>query len=140
MLLFLNYKIDMNIKRILAALLAFVLAGCVINQPLPMPTFNTHQHAYVSQPKPAIESHPYLILPNPHLLRLQRRLLGFAWQAGEKAFFNGDYLLAQSEFQAALSSTTDPETRAAALWGLGRVEYAAGNNGKALDRFGKSGQ
>ena len=39
---------------------------------------------------------------------------------------------AQSEYQIALSSATDPDMRAAALWGLGRVEYAAGNNGKAL--------
>ncbi len=57
-------------------------------------------------------------------------------KTGDQAFFNGDYLLAQSEFQAALSTSTDPEMRAAALWGLGRVEYAAGNNGKALMDLG----
>jgi soluble lytic murein transglycosylase len=51
------------------------------------------------------------------------------------AFFNGDYILAQLEFQAALSTTTDPTVHAAALWGLGQVEYTAGNNGKALEDF-----
>jgi soluble lytic murein transglycosylase len=53
-------------------------------------------------------------------------------KTGDQAFFNGDYINAQLQYQTALSTTTDPAMRAAALWGLGRVEYAAGNNGKAL--------
>ena len=53
-------------------------------------------------------------------------------KTGEQALFEGDYLLAQTEYQAALSTATDAGMRAMALWGLGRVEYAAGNNGKAL--------
>jgi soluble lytic murein transglycosylase len=54
-------------------------------------------------------------------------------KTGDLALFNGDYTRAQSEYQIALSTATDSGTRAAALWGLGRVEYAAGNNnGKAL--------
>jgi soluble lytic murein transglycosylase len=36
------------------------------------------------------------------------------------------------QYQTALSNTNDPAIIAAALWGLGRVEYAAGNNAKAL--------
>jgi soluble lytic murein transglycosylase len=57
-------------------------------------------------------------------------------KTGDQAFFDGDYLRAQTEFQAALSAAADPEMHAAALWGLGRVEYAAGNNGKALEDLG----
>ena len=53
-------------------------------------------------------------------------------KTGDQAYFNGDYINAQDEYQTALSATSDPDMRAAALWGLGRVEYAAGNNGKAL--------
>jgi len=53
-------------------------------------------------------------------------------KTGEQALFEGDYLHAQSEYQAALSSSTDAEMRAMALWGLGRVAYAVGNKGKAL--------
>jgi soluble lytic murein transglycosylase len=53
-------------------------------------------------------------------------------KTGDLALFNGDYTRAQSECQIALSTATDSGTRAAALWGLGRVEYTAGNNGKAL--------
>ena len=40
--------------------------------------------------------------------------------------------MAQGEYQSAFSATNDPAIRAAALWGLASVEYAAGNNGKAL--------
>ena len=50
----------------------------------------------------------------------------------DQAFFDGDYINAQLQYQTALSNTNDPPIIAAALWGLGRVEYAAGNNGKAL--------
>ncbi len=53
-------------------------------------------------------------------------------KAGDQAFLDGDYLRAQAEYQAALSATSDAEMRAVALWGLGRVESAAGNTGKAL--------
>jgi soluble lytic murein transglycosylase len=55
---------------------------------------------------------------------------------GEQLLFNGDNLNAQMEFQAALSTATDPETRANALWGLGNVEYKSGNFRKALEDFG----
>ncbi|NOY99876.1 MAG: tetratricopeptide repeat protein [Chloroflexi bacterium] len=43
---------------------------------------------------------------------------------GEQALFDGDYELARAEFQAALKESSDAQLRAAALWGLGRVEYA----------------
>ena len=52
--------------------------------------------------------------------------------AADRSFFEGDYINAQLQYQTALSTTTDPALVAAALWGLGRVEYAAGNNGKAI--------
>ncbi|MFH1524297.1 MAG: tetratricopeptide repeat protein [Chloroflexota bacterium] len=53
-------------------------------------------------------------------------------KTGDLALANGDYLLAQSEYQAALSTATNSEMQAAALWGLGQVEYAIANNGKTL--------
>ncbi len=51
---------------------------------------------------------------------------------GEQALFNGDYDRAFYEYQTALDTSTDPDLRAAALWGLGRYEYAVKNNGRAL--------
>ena len=52
---------------------------------------------------------------------------------GDQAFLNGDYDRALSEYQAALDNSNDPAVHAAALWGLGRDEYAVKNNGRALE-------
>ncbi len=52
---------------------------------------------------------------------------------GEAAIFNGDYDTALVEYQSAFDNSNSPEVRAAALWGLGRVEYAIKNNGAALE-------
>jgi soluble lytic murein transglycosylase len=54
-------------------------------------------------------------------------------KTGELALFNGDTMLAEEEFKAALSTSTDPSLRAAALWGLGRLRTIAGNKGQALE-------
>jgi soluble lytic murein transglycosylase len=54
---------------------------------------------------------------------------------GDLALFNGNYALAQTEYQAAFASTGDPTLRAAALWGLGRADMQAQNYGSALDDF-----
>ncbi|MEW6094133.1 MAG: tetratricopeptide repeat protein [Chloroflexota bacterium] len=54
---------------------------------------------------------------------------------GDLALFNGDYALAQTEYQAALAATPDPSLQAAALWGLGRADMWAGNHAAALNDF-----
>jgi soluble lytic murein transglycosylase len=54
-------------------------------------------------------------------------------ETGDAAIFNGDYDTALVEYQAAFDNSSSPEVRAAALWGLGRVEYAIKNNGAALE-------
>ncbi|MEW5941365.1 MAG: tetratricopeptide repeat protein, partial [Chloroflexota bacterium] len=48
-------------------------------------------------------------------------------ESGDHALFNGDYDAARSEYQQAYDGATDPEVRAAALWGLARVEVEANN-------------
>ncbi|MGZ6347653.1 MAG: tetratricopeptide repeat protein, partial [Anaerolineales bacterium] len=53
-------------------------------------------------------------------------------ESGDAAIFNGDYDTALVEYQAAFDNSNSPEVRAAALWGLGRVEYAIKNNAAAL--------
>ncbi len=57
-------------------------------------------------------------------------------ETGDKALFDGDFDRAQSEYQAAFSGSTDPAVQAAALWGLGQVDNAIGNSGKALTDLG----
>jgi soluble lytic murein transglycosylase len=53
--------------------------------------------------------------------------------SGERAFFNGDYDQALFDYQAALETSKDPDILSAALWGLGRVQYAIKNNAAALE-------
>jgi len=53
-------------------------------------------------------------------------------ETGDQALFNGDHDHARSEYEIASSTSMDPEVRAAALWGLGRTEYDAGNDASAL--------
>jgi soluble lytic murein transglycosylase len=45
---------------------------------------------------------------------------------------NGDYTRARDEYRSAYNASGAPETRAAALWGLGRIEYESGNHAQAL--------
>ncbi len=56
-------------------------------------------------------------------------------ETGDKALFNGDFDSALVAYQAALENSNIPEVRAAALWGLGRVQFAIKNNGAALETF-----
>ncbi len=134
MLLFLNYKIGMNIRRIFTGLMALLLAACNINPSPVMPT-STPLPTTVANQNPTSGITPS-DTPSPTLTPSPTPTPEVRIETGEQAFFDGDYIRAQSEFQAALSTTTDPEMCAAALWGLGRVEYAAGNNGKALEDLG----
>ncbi len=134
MLLLLNYKVGMDIRRIFTGLMVLLLAACTIN---PSPAIST------SAPTPTIvpgQNPTSVVIPSdtstPTLTPSPTPTPEVRLLTGEQAFLDGDYLRAQTEFQAALSSATDSEMRAVALWGLGRVEYAAGNNGKALMDLG----
>ncbi len=43
--------------------------------------------------------------------------------SGDKALFDGDVDTAMAEYRAAVGDTTDPNIKAAALWGLARAQY-----------------
>jgi len=88
---------------------------------------------------PTVTSHPTLppgVTPSatasPTVTPSPTPTPGVRLVTADQAFFDGDYINAQLQYQTALSNTNDPAIIAASLWGLGRVEYAAGNNGKAL--------
>ncbi|MFZ5911126.1 MAG: tetratricopeptide repeat protein, partial [Chloroflexota bacterium] len=53
-------------------------------------------------------------------------------QSGEQAFFFGDYERARAEFESAFRGSADAQVQAAALWGLGRTEYADGHYSAAI--------
>jgi soluble lytic murein transglycosylase len=114
-----------NKKKLFTGILCVILAACAAG-PVPVSPTDTSSPTLPPSVTPSITLTPTLTpspTPTPEV-RLK---------TGDLALFNGDYLRAQTEYQAALSTSTDSEMRAAALWGLGRVEYAAGNYGKARD-------
>ena len=53
-------------------------------------------------------------------------------QSGELALFYGDYDTARTEFESAYRDGDSPQVQAAALWGIGRTEYADGRPSTAL--------
>jgi soluble lytic murein transglycosylase len=53
-------------------------------------------------------------------------------QAGDHAFFNGDYETALAHYQTAYRDSSDPSVRSAARWGEARVQYADGRLQDAL--------
>jgi soluble lytic murein transglycosylase len=88
--------------------LSTIPASTATNSPIPAPTSTT---APTATPFPA--------------LRVSN---------GEKAIFLGDYARAREEFRLSLGSS-DPDTRAAALWGLGKTEFLAQNHRATLDNL-----
>ncbi len=54
---------------------------------------------------------------------------------GDHALFNGDYDAARNEYRLAFEQSMGAETRAEALWGMGRTEYEAGSLNTAVDLF-----
>jgi soluble lytic murein transglycosylase len=51
----------------------------------------------------------------------------------DQFLFDGDLDQARQEYMVAYAASADPEIRAAALWGLARVEYQSGNQAQSLD-------
>ncbi|MCJ7585927.1 MAG: tetratricopeptide repeat protein [Anaerolineales bacterium] len=76
-------------------------------------------------PTPFVATHTFTPTPTP--------IPAVRVETGDRALFDGDYARARSEYQIAYSTSTDPQVRAAALWGLGRTEYEAGVYASALE-------
>jgi soluble lytic murein transglycosylase len=52
--------------------------------------------------------------------------------SADQALFNGDVDAAVAQYRAAASETSDPDIRAAALWGLARAQYTDGRYADAM--------
>ena len=55
--------------------------------------------------------------------------------AGDKALFYGDYDAARQHYLSAYNDTSDKDIKAAALWGLGRVELTDGRFEPAIEKL-----
>ena len=122
---FLNYKISMIIKRLLfGACLGVLLVGCVpASVSVPTLTPGSTLSPVITPSDTTLPTFTLSPTPTPEV----------RVETGEKALFNGDYDQALIEYQAAFDNSTNPDVRSAALWGLGRVEYAIKNNAAALE-------
>ena len=110
-------------KHFIAILLAILLVACSTS-PTPFLPSVAPRPTLPPGVTPSVTASP-TVTPSP------TPTPGIRLETADQAFFNGDYINAQLQYQTALSNTNDPAIIAAALWGLGRVEYAAGNNAKA---------
>ncbi len=72
------------------------------------------------------------LAPTPTLPSTPTPIPAVRIASGDRALFNGDWEKALKEYQAA-AQASDPQMRAAALVGLGRTYYDAGNYASALD-------
>jgi soluble lytic murein transglycosylase len=122
---FLNYKISMKIQHLVfAACLGVFLMGCVpASVSTPAITPGSTIPPAITPNDTSLPTFTLSPTPTP-----ETRV-----ETGDAAIFNGDYDTALVEYQAAFDNSSSPEVRAAALWGLGRVEYAIKNNGAALE-------
>ena len=111
-------------KHFIAILLAILLVACSTS-PTPFLPAVAPRPTLPPGVTPSVTASP-TVTPSP------TPTPGIRLETADQAFFNGDYINAQLQYQTALSNTNDPAIIAAALWGLGRVEYTAGNNAKAL--------
>ena len=111
--LFSIIKIGMATKRYLAGFLTLLLAACTLN-PAPLAPTGTSSPTLPPGVTPSITASP-TFTPSPTPTSEARVA------TADQEFFDGDYTQAQSEYQIALSNTTDSGIQAAALWGLGRV-------------------
>ena len=114
-------------KRLLLPLAALVLTACSANPQLPAavatpPTVPPSPTQQPSLPPPTATPTP---LPSP--------VPGVRIATADHALFNGDYDSARREYTLALQGSNEPAMRSAALWGLSRTEFQAGNHALALD-------
>jgi soluble lytic murein transglycosylase len=114
----------MKTKWILLSLCILLLfSSCVERAPLvPIGTFEPTSSASLAPTDTTLPTITPTPTPTP-----EARIA-----TGDQALFDGNYDRALSEYQAVLDNSQDPELIAAALWGLGLVNYAIANNGQAL--------
>jgi soluble lytic murein transglycosylase len=111
-------------KSLTALLLIAIIASCspqIGLSPTSSPSPTTTSGTPVAEtPIPSATPSP---TPTPEIRVLK----------GDQALFDGDYDKARTEYQTALITSTDVAVMSAALWGLGKTEYAIKDYSGALD-------
>ena len=113
-----------RIHIVFGILVAFLLTACNgVPLSIGATATPTATHTPEAPPTPTETVTPLPVPPITPLTRIQ---------SGEQALFYGDYDTARVEFESAYRDGGSPQIQAAALWGLGRTEYADGRFSTAL--------
>lgn len=121
---FIRYK-PLMLKRIgIIMLLTAMLTGCVMPA---LPGFPTRPPTATFTPIATPT-----ITPTPSPTPTPTPLPAARVELGDWAVFTGDYDRAMQEYQTALDNAGDAETQAAALTGMGRVDYLRGDCSLAI--------
>jgi len=115
-------------RNFILGTLALALAACNVPNLTPTPTPTEAQPLETSVPAVAASRTAPVPTQASSIVRIQ---------SGEQALFYGDYDSARTEFESAYNSGDSPEIKAAALWGLARVEYADGRYEAALETLNR---
>ena len=123
------YKNGMNFKKLLLGLwLLILLSACELNS-LPLLGAISPSLTPSSTSTPSLTPSPTATLtptPMPTIIPLARV------SAGEDALSKGDYERARAEFKTVVDNSSEDKLRAAALWGLIRVNYEDGFDHEAI--------
>lgn len=116
----------MIIQRLLTGIwLLALLAGCNLATRLPGPTATPSQYP---TPSDTLTATPTPTPPPTPTPLPQVRLAN-----ADQFLFDGDLDQARQGYLIAYAASADPEIRAAALWGLARLENQSGNQAQALE-------
>ncbi|GAB4529879.1 MAG: transglycosylase SLT domain-containing protein [Anaerolineales bacterium] len=121
----------MKLSFFLLILLIFNALACAVpQQATPTPANPFNQPVTVLPPgvtPPAADAPPPTLPPSPTPVPAARIA------AGDQAIFNGDWQAALDAYQAALTTSAETEIRAAALLGMGRMQWLQGQPEIALE-------
>ncbi len=114
----------------IVTILTLVTTGCSLQ--LPFNPAQTETVTPIPSATPTLTLTPTLV-PTPTLTPMPAKRV----QDADYALFLGDYDQAMQLYQDTQNASSDTEIQAAALYGIGRVQWLQGNATQALDTFEK---
>jgi soluble lytic murein transglycosylase len=118
------------LRQIAAAFMTLSIAGCSIINPAPVPTAVPPIPTATLWPTPAATATATATLAPTATPLPQTRV-----QSGDDAFALGDYEAAMDAYKAAYDASADPDIRASAIYGEGRIFHARQDDVSAIQSF-----
>ncbi len=118
------------LRQLAAAFITLSIAGCSILSPAPAPTAVPPIPTDTLWPTPAATA-TATATPAPTSTPLPLTRV----QSGDEAFALGDYDAAMDAYKAAYDASADPDIRASAIYGEGRIFHARQDDVSAIQSF-----